>query len=114
MIITLTHLKTHITKVSLFAALASLVIPVVLVSCSGFATNEAAHNGTMKTGTTIGGAIVGGIVGNQRGCGFEGAALGALIGSFAGQVAQNTVIRSGNETDRQIEADRQRQAASSR
>ncbi len=112
--ITLTHLKTRIIKVSLFAALASVVIPVGLVPCSGFATNEAAHSGKLKTGTTIGGAIVGGIIGNQRGRGLEGAVLGGVLGSIAGQTAQDSVIRSGEQQDRQIEADRQRQATSGR
>ena len=59
--------------------LISLLAAGSLVSC---ATGPNAQTGTVVGG--LGGAAVGGIIGNQSGRGLEGAAIGAGLGAMAG------------------------------
>jgi outer membrane lipoprotein SlyB len=65
-------------------AIASLVAIATLTGCG---TGPDAQTGTVLGG--LGGAAVGGIIGNQSGRGLEGAAIGGGIGAVAGNVLGN-------------------------
>lgn len=60
-------------------SLLALAAASSMVSCAG---GPNAQTGTVLGG--LGGAAVGGIIGNQSGRGLEGAAIGAGLGALAG------------------------------
>lgn len=62
----------------------SLLTSLSLVSC---ATGPNAQTGTVVG--ALGGAAVGGIIGNQSGRGLEGAAIGAGLGALGGNAIGN-------------------------
>jgi len=67
----------------------TLVLSVVLAcSMTSCATGPSAQRGTVIGG--LGGAAVGGIIGNQSGRGLEGAAIGAGLGALAGNAIGNS------------------------
>lgn len=63
----------------------SLLTALSLVSC---ATGPNAQTGTVVG--ALGGAAVGGIIGNQSGRGLEGAAIGAGLGALGGNAIGNS------------------------
>lgn len=63
----------------------TLITAVSLVSC---ATGPNAQTGSVLGG--LGGAAVGGIIGNQSGRGLEGAAIGAGLGALGGNALGNS------------------------
>ncbi len=63
----------------------SLLAALGLVSC---ATGPNAQTGTVVG--ALGGAAVGGIIGNQSGRGLEGAAIGAGLGALGGNAIGNS------------------------
>jgi uncharacterized protein YcfJ len=80
-IIDLSHINlSHNMKNTLLTILSA----VALVSC---ATGPNAQTGSVLG--ALGGAAVGGIIGNQSGRGLEGAAIGAGIGALGGNALGN-------------------------
>ncbi len=69
------------------ATLASL-LAIASLSLSSCATGPAAQQGTVIG--ALGGAAVGGIIGNQSGRGLEGAAIGAGLGALGGNAIGNS------------------------
>lgn len=69
------------------ATLAS-ILAVATLSLSSCATGPAAQQGTVIG--ALGGAAVGGIIGNQSGRGLEGAAIGAGLGALGGNAIGNS------------------------
>lgn len=63
----------------------NVMLACSLVSC---ATGPSAQRGAVIGG--LGGAAVGGIIGNQSGRGLEGAAIGAGLGALAGNAIGNS------------------------
>jgi uncharacterized protein YcfJ len=61
--------------------LASLLLSASLLSCSN---SPRARDGTVIGG--LGGAAVGGIIGNQSGRGLEGALIGGGLGALGGNL----------------------------
>lgn len=61
---------------------------LAVISISSCATGPNAQTGTVVG--ALGGAAVGGIIGNQSGRGLEGAALGAGIGALGGNAIGNS------------------------
>lgn len=62
---------------------------------SGCGTGPDAQTGTVLGG--LGGAAVGGIIGNQSGRGLEGAAIGGGIGAVAGNLLGNARDQRNNQ-----------------
>lgn len=73
----------------------SLLASAALVSC---ATGPGAQTGTVVGG--LGGAALGGIIGNQSGRGLEGAAIGAGLGALAGNMLGDAQDQRRYYTDR--------------
>ena len=67
-------MKTNLSKLA-----ASAALMMTLASCAG---GPNAQTGAVLGG--LGGAAVGGIIGNQSGRGLEGAAIGAGLGALGG------------------------------
>jgi outer membrane protein with glycine zipper len=61
---------------------------MAVVSLASCATGPSAQSGSVIGG--LGGAAVGGIIGNQSGRGLEGAAIGAGLGALAGNAIGNS------------------------
>ena len=74
----------------------SLLAIVALSSC---AAGPNAQTGAVIGG--LGGAAVGGIIGNQSGRGLEGAAIGAGVGALGGAAIGNAQDRRNYERQRQ-------------
>ena len=72
-------LQIHAMKLTLI--ICTLLIPFSMVSCT---SGPNARTGTVVG--ALGGAAAGGIIGNQRGRGLEGAAIGAGLGGLGGNV----------------------------
>jgi uncharacterized protein YcfJ len=61
---------------------------LTIISISSCATGPNAQTGTVVG--ALGGAAVGGIIGNQSGRGLEGAAIGAGLGALGGNAIGNS------------------------
>ena len=61
---------------------------LAVISISSCATGPNAQTGTVVG--ALGGAAVGGIIGNQSGRGLEGAAIGAGLGALGGNAIGNS------------------------
>jgi len=80
----------HLTSVGVFG------IVLTLTSCVSpyYGYGPGPQNGAVVG--ALGGAGVGGIIGNQRGRGLEGAAIGALLGGLAGSALSQPAYYRGN------------------
>lgn len=85
-----------VTKTQPSSSMKSILITLLAAcSLSSCATGPNAQTGTVVGG--LGGAAVGGIIGNQSGRGLEGAAIGAGVGALAGNAIGNSQDRRNYE-----------------
>jgi outer membrane lipoprotein SlyB len=95
-------LKLRAARTLTSLALASVILPSGLVSCTPFQMNEMGNNGMGTLLTGAGGAVAGGIIGHQSGRGLEGAVIGTILGAGIGNAVQDSSNRAKDADERRI------------